>query len=121
MRSHHLTVNQRTQFGILLSAGSSRLLHQLSVECRTTLHRLGIRIESLLQRLLHRHLPVMLPIRHAVIAEILDSILVVIAQQQMSRLQSRAGDLAQVIRISQHRHLLLHILRSRTDLSGQLA
>jgi hypothetical protein len=85
MGSDSLAIGQCAEFGIFLTAGCRCFLHQLCVEIRTTFHHLSIVLVAFGKGIEDIDLPVMFPISHPVIVEILDRIQIVVSDQQMSR------------------------------------
>lgn len=83
MGGNGLAIGQGAQLGIFLSAGGRCFLHQASVEVRTPFHHSGILFLAFGEGIENVRLPVVLPVCHPVVIEILDRIQIVISDQQV--------------------------------------
>ena len=83
MCSNGLTISQGTQFSIFFPTDSRSFIHQLYIKISTTIHNAGIFCCSRVQFSLDSFIPFPVPIRTPVFSEILDSIQVVVSQQNI--------------------------------------
>ena len=82
MGGNCLAVSDCTQFGILFTSGFFRIVHQLRIELAAAFHNGSIVVVRFFKSLPDILLPVVFPVGHPVVVEILDSIQVVVSDHQ---------------------------------------